>query len=166
MNDTTRSEAMIKQGIPSHKTLTKHNKNLTRNNTRLSKKVCSQAKKVETLEAKLVRRQETYDRKIISLKAKVEDKQSYIQHLYGEIRDLEQKANRKGDNRQFLLDLSGVPQLPSQGLSLSDTMSVVRSELIDQALTLAKGNQTLAGKLLGITPQSIHAYVKESKEAA
>jgi len=166
MNDTTRSEAMVRKGMLSHKALTKQNKHLTRLNNRLSKKVHTLNNKAERLEARLVKRQATYDRRITIHQTKVEDKQSYILRLYGEIRDLEQKVNRKGDNRQYLLDLASVPQLPPEGVNLQDLVSCVRSEMIDQALTLAKGNQTLAGKLLGITPQAIHAYTKQLKEAA
>ena len=162
----TRSEAMVRKGLPSHKALTKQNKHLTRLTERLSKKTSTLTKKVERLEARLVKRQATYDRKIKSLNETIAKDTSHTLNLYDDISDLQKRLNRKGDNRQYLLDLASVPQLPPEGVNLQDLVSCIRSEMIDQALHMSNGHQTQAGKLLGITPQSIHAYCKQLKEAA
>jgi len=166
MNDTTRSEAMVRKGMLSHKALTKQNKHLTRLNNRLSKKVHTLNNKAERLEARLVKRQEKYDRKIKSLNETIAKDTSHTLNLYEDISDLEKRLNRKGDNRQYLLNLSAVPQLPAGGIDLQDLLACIRSEMIDQALHISGGHQTMAGKLLNITPQSVHAYIKQLKEAA
>ena len=161
MRDTTRSEAMVRKGMPSHKVLTKQNKHLTRLNNRLFKKVDTLAKKVNRLEARLVKRQEKYDRKIKSLNETIAKDTSHTLNLYDDISSLEKRLNRKGDNRQYLLNLAAVPQLPDKRIVLADLLACVREEMINQALTLAKGNQNQASKLLGVTRQAVNSYVKE-----
>ena len=157
---STRSEAMIRKGLPSHKVLTKQNKHLTRLNNRLFKKVDTLAKKVNRLEDRLVKRQEKYDRKIKSLNETIAKDTSHIHHLYDDISNLEKRLNSKGD-RQYLLQLAAVPQLPSEGIVLAHLLACVREEMINQALTLANGNQNQAAKLLGVTRQAVNSYVKE-----
>ena len=161
MSDTTRSEAMVRKGMPSHKALTKQNKHLTRLNNRLFKKVDTLAKKVNRLEDRLVKRQEKYDRKIKSLNETIAKDTSHTLNLYDDISSLEKRLNRKGDNRQYLLNLAAVPQLPDKGIFLADLLACVREEMINQALTLANGNQNQASKLLGVTRQAVNSYVKE-----
>ena len=161
MSDTTRSEAMVRKGLPSHKVLTKQNKHLTRLNNRLFKKVDTLAKKVNRLEDRLVKRQEKYDRKIKSLNETIAKDTSHTLNLYDDISSLEKRLNRKGDNRQYLLDLAAVPQLPDKGIVLADLLACVSEEMINNALTLAKGNQNQASKLLGVTRQAVNSYVKE-----
>ncbi|MEE3227497.1 MAG: hypothetical protein VX237_00175, partial [Chloroflexota bacterium] len=89
MMTDTRSEAMDRKGLPSHKALTKQNKHLTKLNNRLSKKTSILTKKVERLEARLTKRQEKYDRKIKSLNETIAKDTSHTLNLYDDISDLE-----------------------------------------------------------------------------
>ncbi|MCF6158434.1 MAG: sigma-54-dependent Fis family transcriptional regulator [wastewater metagenome] len=49
---------------------------------------------------------------------------------------------------------------PSPGFSLEDFLSSVRKQMILKALELAEGNQSKAAKLLGITPQAVHKFLR------
>ena len=52
---------------------------------------------------------------------------------------------------------------PHEGFSLKEYLNNARDGLIRRALDLAHGNRSQAGRLLGVTPQAIHRYVKESE---
>lgn len=51
---------------------------------------------------------------------------------------------------------------PHEGFSLKDYLNNARDGLIRRALELSHGNRSQAGRLLGITPQAVHRYVKET----
>jgi len=51
---------------------------------------------------------------------------------------------------------------PHEGFSLKDYLNNARVSLISRALELSHGNRSQAGRLLGVTPQAVHRYVKES----
>lgn len=54
---------------------------------------------------------------------------------------------------------------PYPGFSLERHLAGVRETLMEKALVLANGNQSLAARLLGLTPQAVHKYVK-SRDAS
>lgn len=56
-------------------------------------------------------------------------------------------------------DGSNLPEL-REGFSLEGHLSDVRRRLIEKALDLSNGNQSEAARLLGVTPQAVHKYVK------
>lgn len=49
---------------------------------------------------------------------------------------------------------------PHEGFSLEEYLSESRRSLIEKALQLTEGNQSMAARLLGITPQAVHKYLK------
>ena len=49
---------------------------------------------------------------------------------------------------------------PHEGFSLEEYLSTSRRSLIEKALQLAEGNQSMAARLLGITPQAVHKFLK------
>ena len=51
---------------------------------------------------------------------------------------------------------------PHEGFSLKEYLNNARDALIRRALDLSHGNRSQAGRLLGITPQAVHRYVKET----
>ena len=51
---------------------------------------------------------------------------------------------------------------PHEGFSLPEYLNNARDALMRRALELSHGNRSQAGRLLGITPQAVHRYVKES----
>jgi DNA-binding NtrC family response regulator len=51
---------------------------------------------------------------------------------------------------------------PHEGFSLKEYLNNARDGLICRALELSHGNRSQAGRLLGITPQAVHRYVKET----
>ncbi|MGQ3683925.1 MAG: RNA repair transcriptional activator RtcR family protein [Candidatus Loosdrechtia sp.] len=55
--------------------------------------------------------------------------------------------------------LATLPE-PSSDFSLEDFLSSVRKQMILRALELAEGNQSKAAKLLGITPQAVHKFLR------
>ncbi len=54
---------------------------------------------------------------------------------------------------------------PYEGFSMRDYITDVRDGLIDKALKISHGNRSQAGRLLGITPQAVHRYVRDSEVA-
>ena len=52
---------------------------------------------------------------------------------------------------------------PHEGFSLKEYLNNARDGLIRRALDLSQGNRSHAGRLLGITPQAVHRYVRESE---
>jgi DNA-binding NtrC family response regulator len=95
----------------------------------------------------------------------------------GNVRDLENVIERSARlTRQDLLDaddlmisepityadpLAALPE-PSEGFSLEDFVGSARKQLILRAMELARGNQSEAARLLGITPQAVHKFLRKS----
>jgi len=52
---------------------------------------------------------------------------------------------------------------PYEGFSIKEYMNDIRDGLIEKALEISHGNRSQAGRLLGITPQAVHRFVKESE---
>jgi DNA-binding NtrC family response regulator len=57
--------------------------------------------------------------------------------------------------------LSGLPA-PHEGFSVEDFLSRARGQLFRRALEIADGNQSAAARLLGVSPQAVHKFVKGS----
>lgn len=53
---------------------------------------------------------------------------------------------------------------PQEGFVLDEFLSGARRELIAKALEAAKGNQSEAARLLGISPQAVHKFLKTEKK--
>lgn len=53
---------------------------------------------------------------------------------------------------------------PQEGFALDEFLSGARWELITRALETAKGNQSEAARLLGISPQAVHKFLKTEKK--
>lgn len=53
---------------------------------------------------------------------------------------------------------------PYEGFSLDGFLGSVRKQLVLRALETTKGNQSQAARLLGITPQAVHKFLRESKK--
>ena len=58
----------------------------------------------------------------------------------------------------------GVFPEPQEGFVLDEFLSGARRELITKALEAAKGNQSEAARLLGISPQAVHKFLKTEKK--
>ncbi|MGE0825343.1 MAG: RNA repair transcriptional activator RtcR family protein [Candidatus Binatia bacterium] len=56
--------------------------------------------------------------------------------------------------------LDALPE-PQEGFSLEGYLSSARKQLILRALETAKGNQSEAARLLGITPQAVHKFLRK-----
>jgi transcriptional regulator with PAS, ATPase and Fis domain len=56
--------------------------------------------------------------------------------------------------------LAALPE-PHAGFSLEEYLTSARKQLILRALETAKGNQSEAARLLGITPQAVHKFVRK-----
>jgi transcriptional regulator with PAS, ATPase and Fis domain len=96
----------------------------------------------------------------------------------GNVRDLENVIERSVRlARKELLDaddllitepvtaadpLAMLPE-PHEGFSLEEYMSSARKQLILRALEAARGNQSEAARLLGITPQAVHRFVRKGE---
>ena len=52
---------------------------------------------------------------------------------------------------------------PSAGFSLETFLDSVRKQLLLKALDVTNGNQSQAARLLGITPQAVHKFVKKGE---
>ena len=95
----------------------------------------------------------------------------------GNVRDLENVIERSARlARQDLLDaddlmisepisyadpLVALPE-PYEGFSLEEFFASARKQLILRAMELARGNQSEAARLLGITPQAVHKFLRKS----
>jgi DNA-binding NtrC family response regulator len=96
----------------------------------------------------------------------------------GNVRDLENVLERSARlARQDLLDaddlmisepmtssdpLAVLPE-PRAGFSLDEYLTSARKQLILHALEIAKGNQSEAARLLGLTPQAVHKFLRKSE---
>jgi len=95
----------------------------------------------------------------------------------GNVRELQNVVHRSAllcravemgaDNLQLLADdaghsRNGLPE-PCEGFSLDGHLKDTRRRLFDRALELAEGNQSQAARLLGVTPQAVFKFVKESE---
>ena len=95
----------------------------------------------------------------------------------GNVRDLENVIERSVRlARQDLLEaddliisepvnradsLATLPE-PSEGFSMDEYLTSVRKQLILRALETARGNQSEAARLLGMTPQAVHKFLRKS----
>jgi transcriptional regulator with PAS, ATPase and Fis domain len=95
----------------------------------------------------------------------------------GNVRDLENVIERSARlAKQDLLDaddlmisepityadpLAALPE-PGEGFSLEEFVASARKQLILRAIELAQGNQSEAARLLGITPQAVHKFLRRS----
>lgn len=52
---------------------------------------------------------------------------------------------------------------PHEGFSLEAYLTSARKQLILRALESAKGNQSEAARLLGITPQAVHKFLQKAE---
>ena len=52
---------------------------------------------------------------------------------------------------------------PYEGFSLDEFLGSARKQMILRALEAAKGNQSQAARMLGITPQAVHKFLQQSK---
>jgi DNA-binding NtrC family response regulator len=57
--------------------------------------------------------------------------------------------------------LAALPE-PRPGFSLDAYLTSARKQLISRALEVAKGNQSEAARLLGITPQAVHKFLRKT----
>ncbi len=96
----------------------------------------------------------------------------------GNVRDLENVIERSARlARQDVLDvddlmisepvtyadpLAALPE-PRAGFSLDEYLTSARKQLILRALEVAKGNQSEAARLLGLTPQAVHKFLRKSE---
>jgi DNA-binding NtrC family response regulator len=96
----------------------------------------------------------------------------------GNVRDLENVIERSVRlARQDVLDaddlligepvisvdsLAALPE-PYEGFSLEEYLTSARKQLILRALETAKGNQSEAARLLGITPQAVHKFLRKGE---
>jgi len=58
--------------------------------------------------------------------------------------------------------LTALPE-PHEGFSLEEYLTSARKQLILRALETARGNQSEAARLLGITPQAVHKFVRKGE---
>jgi DNA-binding NtrC family response regulator len=58
--------------------------------------------------------------------------------------------------------LSALPE-PRAGFSLDEYLTSARKQLILRALEAARGNQSEAARLLGITPQAVHKFLRKTE---
>lgn len=56
--------------------------------------------------------------------------------------------------------LAALPE-PYEGFSLEEYLASARKQLILRALETARGNQSEAARLLGITPQAVHKFLRK-----
>lgn len=59
--------------------------------------------------------------------------------------------------------LSQLPE-PGEGFSLEELLSTIRHQMILRALDAAGGNQSKAARMLGISPQAVHKFLKKPKK--
>jgi transcriptional regulator with PAS, ATPase and Fis domain len=60
-------------------------------------------------------------------------------------------------------ELISIPE-PYEGFSMEDYLSRVRRMLIQRSLKIAGNNKSQAARLLGVTPQAVHKYLKLRRE--
>lgn len=58
--------------------------------------------------------------------------------------------------------LSQLPE-PGEGFSLEELLSTIRHQMILRALDAAGGNQSKAARMLGISPQAVHKFLRKPK---
>jgi transcriptional regulator with PAS, ATPase and Fis domain len=95
----------------------------------------------------------------------------------GNVRDLENAIERSVRlTRQDVIDADDllisepvtqvdpltVLPIPSEGFSMDEYLTSVRKQLIMRALDSAKDNQSEAARLLGVTPQAVHKFLRKN----
>lgn len=58
--------------------------------------------------------------------------------------------------------LDALPE-PHEGFVLDEFLGSARKQMVLRAIEAARGNQSQAGRLLGITPQAVHKFLRRSK---
>jgi len=58
--------------------------------------------------------------------------------------------------------LAALPQ-PHEGFSLEEYLASARKQLLLRALETTRGNQSEAARLLGITPQAVHKFLRKAE---
>lgn len=58
--------------------------------------------------------------------------------------------------------LAGLPE-PSGDFSIEEFLTSARKQLMLKAIDMAEGNQSEAGRLLGITPQAVHKFLQSTR---
>lgn len=58
--------------------------------------------------------------------------------------------------------LTALPE-PHEGFSLEEYLTSARKQLLLRALETAKGNQSEAARLLGVTPQAVHKFLRKNE---
>jgi transcriptional regulator with PAS, ATPase and Fis domain len=58
--------------------------------------------------------------------------------------------------------LAALPE-PDENFSLEEYVTSVRNQLILKAIEIARGNKSQAARLLGITPQAVHKFLKKKE---
>jgi DNA-binding NtrC family response regulator len=103
-----------------------------------------------------------------------------LQHLSwpGNVRDLENAIERsvrlarkellEADDLLVSEPVTGTDPLamlpdPHEGFSLEEFLSSARKQLILKALEAARGNQSEAARLLGMTPQAVHKFLRKGE---
>jgi len=61
--------------------------------------------------------------------------------------------------------LAALPE-PHDGFSLEEYLTSARKQLILRALETTKGNQSEAARLLGVTPQAVHKFLRKGGSAS
>ncbi|MFW5883778.1 MAG: sigma 54-interacting transcriptional regulator [Verrucomicrobiota bacterium] len=103
------------------------------------------------------------------------------QEFPGNIRDLQMLVERAAvlakedliQPRDLYLPETGAytgpkePEVPvlEEGFSMETYLSGARKRLFTQAMRQANGNQSLAARLLGVTPQAVHNFLRSQREA-
>ncbi|WJW74725.1 sigma 54-interacting transcriptional regulator [Thiohalobacter sp. IOR34] len=59
--------------------------------------------------------------------------------------------------------LAALPE-PVEGFSLEEFLSSARKQLVLRALEISQGNQSEAARLLGVTPQAVHKFLRKTKQ--
>jgi DNA-binding NtrC family response regulator len=58
--------------------------------------------------------------------------------------------------------LAALPE-PDRNFSLEEYVASVRNQLILRAIEIARGNKSEAARMLGITPQAVHKFLKKKE---
>ena len=75
-----------------------------------------------------------------------------------DVADFENKASKKSTPE--ILELNKLTPDLYEGFSIEDYLSEIRRNIFDKALEDVGGNQSKAARLLGVTPQAVHKYIR------
>ena len=60
------------------------------------------------------------------------------------------------------MQIAALPE-PDKNFSLEEYVTSVRNQLMLRAIEIARGNKSEAARLLGITPQAVHKFLKKKE---